>query len=59
MCFDLNFFLQKRVTREEGGRIFFFTRIKESLFASDIKMCTGISLGDVTFTRKQYMTNIA
>ena len=29
-----------------------FTRIQGSLFASDIEMCIGICLGDVTFTRK-------
>ena len=33
--------------------------IQGSLFASDIKMCTGTCLDDVTLTRKQYMTNIA
>ena len=32
-------------------------RIQGSLFASDIKMYIGICLGDVTFTRKQYITN--
>ena len=28
-----------------------------SLFASDIKMFVGICLGDISFTRKQYITN--
>ena len=35
------------------------SRIQGSLYASDIEMCIGICLGDVTFTRKQYIANIA
>ena len=33
------------------------TRILGNLFASGIKMYIGICLGDVIFTRKQYITN--
>ena len=36
-----------------------YTRIQGSLFPGDIKMRIGICLGDVTFTCKQYITNIA
>ena len=33
------------------------TKTQGSLFATDIKMCIGICLGDITFTCKQYLTN--
>ena len=33
------------------------TKIQGNLYASDIKMCMGLCLGDVTFTRKQCITN--
>ena len=31
--------------------------MRENLFASDIKMYSGIRLADVPFMRKQYVTN--
>ena len=36
-----------------------YTRIQGSLFSSDVKMCIGICLVDVTFTHKQRITNTA
>ena len=36
-------------------KLFIHTKIQGSLFASDMKMYIGICLGDVTFTRKQYV----
>ena len=33
------------------------TMIQASLFASDLEMYVGICLGDVSVTRKQYITN--
>ena len=41
--------------------MYWFQGFKDTrkLFASDIKMCLEICLGDVTFTRKQCITNIA